>query len=320
MKTILFLLQKSQFSAVIGNERCRFHDEESMSLSDSKPEKIVEFFENNDDFKGWNDIKLFILYDSKSAKYLFKIIEGFEIKRIAAECKNFSFQIKLEEKTIDLNDNVEELLKYLENGDAVVIAEKDKKIKALKNEIKEKEETIKKLDSARSEKDKTISKLNKQVEKQKEDLKEMQSNLDPYSKLNFIDKGDYIELKKPIGTIKKIQKGCVRRNFSNAEKYAKNLALDGGGWRLPTIDELGEIYEIKDICGIEKVSGIFWDSTGGTLNFGKSFPEGIIGALNGALKVFDQNASNNIIGALNIGALKVFDQNASNEYYVRCVK
>ena len=129
MKTILFLLQKSQFSAVIGNERCRFHDEESMSLSDSKPEKIVEFFENNDDFKGWNDIKLFILYDSKSAKYLFKIIEGFEIKRIAAECKNFSFQIKLEEKTIDLNDNVEELLKYLENGDAVVIAEKDKKLR-----------------------------------------------------------------------------------------------------------------------------------------------------------------------------------------------
>ena len=261
MTTVVFLLQKGQFSAVIGNERCRFHGEESMSLSDSKPERIVGLFENDDDFKGWNATKLFILYDSESAKYLFKIIEGFEIKRIAAECKNFSFQIKLEEKSIDLNDNVEELLKYLENGDAVVIAEKDKKIKALKNEIKEKEETIKKLESANSEKDKTISKLNKQVEKQKEDLKEMQSNLDPYSKLNFIDKGDYIELKKPIGTIKKIQKDYVRRNFSNAEKYADNLALDGfGGWRLPTKEELKIIYKIKDVCGIENVNAWFWAS------------------------------------------------------------
>lgn len=260
MKTILFLLQKGQFSAVIGNKRITFHGEESMSLSESNSEKIVEYFENNDDFKGWNDIKLFILYDSKSAKYLFKIIEGFDLKNKVESCENFSFQIKLEEKPIDLNDNVEELLKYLENGDAVVIAEKDKKIKALKNEIKEKEETIKKLESASSEKDKTISKLNKQVEKQKEDLKEMQSNLDPYSKLNFIDKGDYIELKKPIGTIKKIQKGCVRRNFSNAEKYAKNLALDGGGWRLPTKEELETIYKIKDVCGIKNVNARFWAS------------------------------------------------------------
>ena len=297
MKTILFLLQKSQFSAVIGNERCRFHVEESMSLSDSKPEKIVELFEKNDDFKGWNDTKLFILYDIESATYLFNIIDGFELKNKVESCENFSFQIKLEEKPIDLNGNVEELLKYLENGDAVVIAEKDKKIKALKNEIKEKDETIKKLESASSEKDKTISKLNKQVEKQKEDLKEMQSNLDPYSELNFKDKGDYIELVRPIGNIKKIQKSCVKRNFSNAEKYANNLDLDGHkGWRLPTKEELLEIDKIKDICGIEKVSGIFWDSTGGTSNFGKSLSKGFF------------------------SAFKVVDQNASNEYYVRCVK
>ena len=256
MKTILFLLQKGQFSAVIGDKKCNLRGGESMSFVEFDSEKIVESFENSDyflqDCKGWNDTKLFILYDSESAKYLFNIIDGFELKNKVRQCKNFSFQIKLEEKPIDLlNGNVEELLKYLESGDAVVIAEKDKKIKALKNEIKEKNETIKKLESASSEKDKTISKLNKQVEKQKEDLKEMQSNLDPYSKLNFIDKGDYIELKKPIGTIKKIQKGCVKRNFSNAEKYADNLALDGfGGWRLPTKEELKTI--LTDYFGVLK--------------------------------------------------------------------
>lgn len=261
MKTILFLLQKGQFSAVLNNKRCYLHGEESMSLAEFDAEEIVKFVESSDYFKGWNDVQLFILYDSESAKYLFNIIDGFELKNKVRQCKNFSFQIKLEEKPIDLNGNVEELLKYLESGDAVVIAEKDKKIKALKNEIKEKNETIKKLESASSEKDKTISKLNKQVEKQKEDLKEMQSNVDPYSKLNFIDKGYYIELKKPIGTIKKIQKGYVRRNFSNAEKYADNLALDGfGGWRLPTEKELKIIYKIKDVCGIENVNACFWAS------------------------------------------------------------
>ncbi len=302
MKTILFLLQKGQFSAVIGDKKCNLRGGESMSFVEFDSEKIVESFENSDyflqDCKGWNDTKLFILYDSESAKYLFNIIDGFEIKRIAAECKNFSFQIKLEEKTIDLNGNVEELLKYLENGDAVVIAEKDKKIKALKNEIKEKNETIKKLESASSEKDKTISKLNKQVEKQKEDLKEMQSNVDPYSKLNFIDKGDYIELKKPIGTIKKIQKGYVRRNFSNAEKYAKNLALDGGGWRLPTKEELKTIYKIKDVCGIKNVDGLFWCSKKNVVDF--------------CCKTNGARAS--------LFKLNLLTTDTSKNYYVRCVK
>ncbi|MBR4531343.1 hypothetical protein IKO70_02905 [bacterium] len=269
-----------------------------MSFVEFDSEKIVESFESSDNFKGWNQVQLFILYDSESAKYLFNIIDGFELKNKVRQCKNFSFQIKLEEKPIDLNGNVEELLKYLENGDAVVIAEKDKKIKALKNEIKEKEETIKKLESASSEKDKTISKLNKQVEKQKEDLKEMQSNLDPYSKLNFIDKGDYIELKKPIGTIKKIQKGCVRRNFSNAEKYANNLALDGGGWRLPTKEELKTIYKIKDVCGIKNVDGLFWCSKKNVVDF--------------CCKTNGARAS--------LLKFNLLTTDTSKNYYVRCVK
>ena len=304
MKTILFLLQKSQFSAVLGNKRCYLNGEESMSLSDSKPEGIVKSFEKNDDFTDWNDTKLFILYDSKSAKYLFKIIDGFEIKRITEECKDFSFQIKFEEKPIDLKGDISSLVKHVEQGDTAVLAEIDqlkKENSNLKNQIKEKDETIKKLESTNTEKDKTITKLNRQLEEQEKQKEMLSSNLDPYSKPNFQDKGDYIELVRPIGNIKKIQKSCVKRNFSNAEKYADELALDGhGGWRLPTEEELLEIYKIKDICGIEKVSGIFWDSTGGTLNFGKSPSKGITGGITGVFKVFDQNAS--------------------NEYYVRCVK
>ena len=75
--------------------------------------------------------------------------------------------------------------------------------------------------------------------------------------------------------------------------------MDGhGGWRLPTKDELKEIYKIKNICGIEKVSGMFWASTGGTMNF-----------------EFEKSRSKGITGVF-----KVFDQNASNKYYVRCVK
>ncbi|MBO4698674.1 DUF1566 domain-containing protein [bacterium] len=263
MKTILFLLQKSQFSAVIGNERCRFHGEESMSLSDSKPEKIVELFENNDDFKGWNDTKLFILYDSESAKYLFKIIEGFEIKRIAAECKNFSFQIKLEEKSIDLNDNVEELLKYLENGDAVVIAEKDKEILALKNEVdtlrKDGEQKESKINDLK-EKIEGLNKELKQAEKKEKELKSKLSELEEAPL--FIDRGDYIELSKPICNIRMIEKGAKSSvNYFEAEEYAKNLRLGGfDDWRIPNEKELRIIYKIKDFCGIEIYDSFFWTS------------------------------------------------------------
>ena len=265
MTTVVFLLQKGQFSAVLNNKRCYLRGEESMSLAEYDSEKIVEFFENSDyflkDCKDWNDTKLFFLYDSESAVYLFNIIEGFELKKKVESCENFSFQIKLEEKPIDLNGNIEELLKYLENGDAVVIGEKDKKIKALKNEIKEKDKTIKeindnikKLESANSEKDKKISKLNKQVEKQKEDLKEI---LDPYSKLNFIDRGDYIELERPLvdvcgNYIKAITKQQPIMYLSNAMEYAKTLRLGGfNDWRVPTKDELYEIYKIRNVCGIK---------------------------------------------------------------------
>lgn len=82
---------------------------------------------------------------------------------------------------------------------------------------------------------------------------------------NFTDRGDYIELVKPIGTIRMIQKGSatVPMNWNDAMDYAKNLKLGGfTDWHLPTIEELKEIYTIQKICGIEKSDDSwFWSSS-----------------------------------------------------------
>ena len=82
---------------------------------------------------------------------------------------------------------------------------------------------------------------------------------------NFIDRGDYIELVKPIGTIRMIQKGSteIPMNWHDAMEYARNLKLGGfTDWRLPTIEELKELYKIQTICGIEKSDDSwFWSSS-----------------------------------------------------------
>lgn len=82
---------------------------------------------------------------------------------------------------------------------------------------------------------------------------------------NFIDRGDYIEVIPPIGTIKMIQKGRAETpmNWHDAMEYAKNLKLGGfTDWHIPTIEELGEIYKIQKICGIEKSDEFwFWSSS-----------------------------------------------------------
>ena len=82
---------------------------------------------------------------------------------------------------------------------------------------------------------------------------------------NFIDRGDYIELVRPISTIRMIQKGMARNamNWQEAMDYAKNLKLGGfNDWRLPTIEELKAIYKIQKICGIDKSDDSwFWSST-----------------------------------------------------------
>ncbi|MBR6244576.1 DUF1566 domain-containing protein [bacterium] len=82
---------------------------------------------------------------------------------------------------------------------------------------------------------------------------------------NFIDRGDYIELVRPIGTIRMIQKGMAQNamNWHEAMDYAKNLNLGGfTDWHVPTIEELKAIYKIQKICGIDKSDDAwFWSSS-----------------------------------------------------------
>ena len=82
---------------------------------------------------------------------------------------------------------------------------------------------------------------------------------------NFIDRGDYIEVIPPIGTIRMIQKGSaeIPMNWHDDMEYAKNLKLGGfTDWHIPTIEELKELYKIQKICGIEKSDEFwFWSSS-----------------------------------------------------------
>ena len=84
---------------------------------------------------------------------------------------------------------------------------------------------------------------------------------------NFIDCGNYIKFRKPIGTIRMIQKNIGnienRMEWNKAMEYAKSLNLGGySDWRLPTKDESEIIYKIRHICGIhypyDEIS--FWSS------------------------------------------------------------
>jgi len=76
---------------------------------------------------------------------------------------------------------------------------------------------------------------------------------------NFIDRGDYIELKKPICGISMIQKYPSENEmeWEESQKYAEQLRIGGFcGWRVPSIEELEILYKIKDVCGIkEKLVG-----------------------------------------------------------------
>ena len=80
----------------------------------------------------------------------------------------------------------------------------------------------------------------------------------------YIDRGDYIELKNPIGNIRMIEKVCCpdKMNWNAAIQYSKSLRKGGfNDWRVPTKEELEEIYKIKDICGINKWDNWFWSSS-----------------------------------------------------------
>lgn len=264
MKTVVFLLQKGQFSAVIGDKKCNLRGGESMSLAESDSEEIVEFFENSDYFKGWNDTKLFILYDSESAKYLFNIIDGFEIKRIAAECKNFSFQIKLEEKTIDLNGNIAAILEKGDSAAASEIGKLKNEIDDLKKEIDQKSIENEELNRKIVEKDNEISRLDKRVQtlkneiapkdKKIEELKKWYDEWDCFAEANIIDNREntgILELKKPVGDIHKIYISKNEVTYSDADKQLKTMNMGGGmQWRFPTEEEceiLKKLYHIPEV-------------------------------------------------------------------------
>ena len=85
-----------------------------------------------------------------------------------------------------------------------------------------------------------------------------------FSPENFRDRGDYIELVKPIENIRMIEKNCFGflLAWKDALLYAKTV-MKGGyrDWRVPTMEEMIVIYKIKDICGINKLDDWFWSSS-----------------------------------------------------------
>lgn len=85
-----------------------------------------------------------------------------------------------------------------------------------------------------------------------------------YSPSNFKDRGDYIELVKPIGNINMIEKNCFGflLSWKDAMLYAKTVTKGGfGDWRVPTLDEMVSLYKIKDVCGINKCDDWFWTAS-----------------------------------------------------------
>jgi len=81
---------------------------------------------------------------------------------------------------------------------------------------------------------------------------------------NYIDKSDYIQLLHPVGNIRMIEKNCFfdSMTWDQAMRYAENLRKGGfSDWRVPTKEELKILYEIKDVCGIDKNEGWLWSSS-----------------------------------------------------------
>ena len=80
---------------------------------------------------------------------------------------------------------------------------------------------------------------------------------------NFIDRGDHIELIKPVGGIKMIAEvlgdDCI---WDIAVLCAKNCRAGGfSDWRLPTREELKQLFRVRKICGIRHCYSTFWSSS-----------------------------------------------------------
>ena len=82
-------------------------------------------------------------------------------------------------------------------------------------------------------------------------------------KNNFIDRGDYIELKQPLSGITMIQKDySTDLHWTDAEKYSNSLNLGGfTDWVIPTKEELSVLFKIKDLCCLKPCNGVLWSSS-----------------------------------------------------------
>lgn len=116
-----------------------------------------------------------------------------------------------------------------------------------------------------------------------------------YSPNNFIDKGDHIELKVPINKIHMIEKICSpdRMDWYEAKSYARNLKKgDYRDWRLPTKEELKEIYKVKNICGIVQNNFRCWSSSAPSDTASYAW---FVDLSNGVVNSFGKSLDNNVI-------------------------
>jgi hypothetical protein len=79
---------------------------------------------------------------------------------------------------------------------------------------------------------------------------------------NFIDYGDYIELRVPVDGIKMITKIAGKMSWNTAEASSKKSKIGGlSDWRLPTKEELKHLYQIREVCIGLGLYDTFWSSS-----------------------------------------------------------
>ena len=84
---------------------------------------------------------------------------------------------------------------------------------------------------------------------------------------NFVDRGDWIELKEPFKGIKMIERyGSAKKTvYDDAEDYLENLNIEKLGgfddWEIPTDKDLTALAEIQNICGVKFKGDYYWSSS-----------------------------------------------------------
>ncbi len=72
----------------------------------------------------------------------------------------------------------------------------------------------------------------------------------------FIDRGNGAVYDSTSGLDWELRPGTTRTNWHDANSYVAGLTLDGGGWRLPTIDEGLDLYaQISALTGCTDCTG-----------------------------------------------------------------